>query len=100
MNVAFPSINIDLFNILKRIAAYDILDSYNIWGTSYFSFLKFDNFNVPFVNQQMQIISYNGTNSFLGLGSATIYIFIYFFNVFLVLILKIYIKITGGKYGG
>jgi len=46
------------------------------------------------------MISYDGTNAFLGLGSVTIYIFIYFLNVFLVLALKIYLKITGGKYGG
>lgn len=46
------------------------------------------------------MIAYNGTNTFLGLGSATIYIFIYFFSVFIVLILKLYIWVTGGKYGG
>ncbi len=49
--VSFPSINIDLFRILKQIAAYDILDSYNIWGTPFFAFLKFNNFEVPFVNK-------------------------------------------------
>jgi hypothetical protein len=48
----------------------------------------------------MQIINYNERNAFLGLGSATIYILIYFFNMFIVLILKLYIRITGGKYGG
>ena len=46
------------------------------------------------------MIAYNGTNAFIGLGSATIYIFIYYFNVLLVLILKLYICITGGKFGG
>jgi hypothetical protein len=30
MNVAFASLNIDLYSIFKQIAAYDILDSYNI----------------------------------------------------------------------
>ena len=44
INIAFPSLDIDLFRILKQIAAYDILDSYYIWGTKYFSFLKFKNF--------------------------------------------------------
>ena len=34
------------------------------------------------------------------MGSATIYIFIYFLNVFNVLILKLYILITNGKFGG
>ena len=48
----------------------------------------------------MQWIAYYGTNAFTGLGSATIYIFIYFFNVFIVLILKLFIWITGGKFGG
>ena len=48
----------------------------------------------------MQKISYSGTNSFTGLGSATIYIFIYFCDTFIVMILKLYIWITGGKYGG
>ena len=100
MNVAFPSLNINLYNILYQISAYDILDRYDIWGTQIFAFLKFQNFNVPFISKQMQMITYNGTNAFLGLGSATIYIFIYFFNVFLVLILKLFIWITGGKYGG
>ena len=51
INVAYPSIKIDVLSILKKVAAYDILDSINIWKTSYFSFLKFYNFNVPFVNQ-------------------------------------------------
>ena len=46
------------------------------------------------------MIAYNGTNAFTGLGSVTIYIFIYFFNVFLVFLLKFYILATGGKYGG
>jgi hypothetical protein len=100
INVAFPSININILTILKQIASYDILESYSIWTTSYFSFLKFDNFRVPFINQQMQIISYNGTNAYMGLGSVTIYIFIYFLNVLFVLVLKLYIKMTGGKYGG
>ena len=46
------------------------------------------------------MITYNETNAFLGLGSITIFILIYFLNVFIVLILKLYIQITGGKYGG
>jgi len=100
MNVAFPSLNINLYKILYQISAYDILDRYDIWGTQFFAFLKFQNFNVPFISKQMQMITYNGTNAFLGLGSATIYIFIYFFNVILVLILKLFIWITGGKLGG
>ena len=48
----------------------------------------------------MQWIAYYGTNAFTGLGSVTIYIFIYFFNVFIVLILKLFIWITAGKFGG
>ena len=46
------------------------------------------------------MISYSKTNAFTGLGSATIYILIYLFNVILVFVLKLYIWITGGKYGG
>jgi hypothetical protein len=53
VNVAFPSLNIDLHRILKQIAAYDILDSYNIWETKHFAFLKFDHFESPFINKQM-----------------------------------------------
>ena len=53
INVAFPSLNIDIYRIFKQIAAYDILDSYNIWETKYFAFLKFDNFELPFINKQM-----------------------------------------------
>jgi hypothetical protein len=46
------------------------------------------------------MIAYNGTNAFTGLGSVSIFIFIYLFNVFLVFLLKFYILATGGKYGG
>ena len=46
------------------------------------------------------MISYSKTNAFTGLGSATIYILIYLFNVILVFVLKLYIWITGVKYGG
>jgi len=53
MNVAFASLNIDLYSIFKQIAAYDILDSYNIWGTPFFAFLKFRSFSVPFITEQM-----------------------------------------------
>ena len=48
----------------------------------------------------MQTITYNERNAFLGLGSTAIYIFIYFFNVLIVLILMLYIRITNGKFGG
>jgi hypothetical protein len=48
----------------------------------------------------MQTVNYDNTNAFLGLGSTTVYIFVYFANVFAVFALKIYIKITDGKYGG
>jgi len=51
INISFPSIKIDILFIIKKIAAYDILDSYNIWESKYFEFLKFNNNDKPFINK-------------------------------------------------
>ena len=48
----------------------------------------------------MQIINYSDRNAFTGLSSVSIFIFIYIINVLLVSILKSYISITKGKFGG
>ena len=60
--------------------------------------MNFNNYDVPFSLQQMQIIAFNDRNTVTGLGSATIYLFVYFGQCILVLILKIVIKITGERY--
>ena len=46
----------------------------------------------------MKSISFNQRNAFLGLGTAIIYLFIYLFQVFIVILLKIIILITDEKY--
>ena len=48
----------------------------------------------------MQDIAYSESNAFLGLGCGTVYLLIYFINVFIVVILVIYIFIARGKCGG
>ena len=48
----------------------------------------------------MQDLAYSDSNAFLGLGSGTVYLLIYYNNVMIVVVLKIYIKITKGKCGG
>ena len=76
MNVPIPSNSLALFQTISDIAFYDIFDKFNIW--SYFTFLKFNlDINVPFINQQMQAISFNVRNAFLGIGSASVYLLAY-----------------------
>ena len=68
----------------------------NVW--SYFTFLKFNNNDVPFIVQQMQTISFNNTNAFLGLGTVSVYLLAYFAQVFVAMVLKILSMITDNKY--
>ena len=53
---------------------------------------------MPFVNYQMQTISFNTANTFQGLGTVSIYMLAYFVQVALAIILKMFIKVTGEKY--
>ena len=94
MNVTIPSNILAFFQTINDIAFYDIFEKYNIW--SYFSFLKFNlDINVPFINQQMQTLSFNVRNTFLGIGSASVYLLAYMFQVFLAILLKLFIMFTG-----
>lgn len=43
----------------------------------------------------MQIIDMNDRNAATGLGSATIYLFLYFFQIILVVLLKVVMMLTG-----
>ena len=94
MNVPIPSNSLAIFQTISDIAFYDIFDKFNIW--SYFTFLKFNlDINVPFINQQMQTISFNVRNTFLGIGSASVYLLAYLFQVVLAIFLKLFIMVTG-----
>lgn len=62
--------------------------------------MKFNSYDVPFINEQMKNISFSDRNAFKGLSSVTVYIFAYIMNVFAVAILKIYLIISHGKFGG
>ena len=57
INIPLPANSLYLLEALSAIAFYDILGQYDIW--SYFPFVKFNNIDVPFINQQMQTVSYN-----------------------------------------
>ena len=96
IKIPIPPLNLDLLKALNRIAFYDILGDYDIW--SYFTFLKFNNNDVPFIVQQMQTISFNNTNAFLGLGTVSVYLLAYFSQVFVAMVLKILSMITDKKY--
>ena len=76
MVVVFPSLTLDLFKTIFKIAFFDIFDQFDYW--KYFPFIKFNDSDVPFITQQMQNISFNDRNAATGLGSATIYLFLYF----------------------
>ena len=94
MSVPIPSNIIDFLQTISDIAFYDIFDKFNIW--SYFTFLKFNlDINVPFINQQMQTISFNVRNAFLGIGSASIYLLAYLIQVLIAIFLKLFIMFTG-----
>ncbi len=96
ITVPIPALNIDLLQALNGIAFFDVLGDNNVW--SYFTFLKFNNNSVPFIVRQMQTISFNGTNAFIGLGTVSVYLLAYFAQVALAIFLKIFIMITGNKY--
>ena len=74
--IPIPSNDLDLLNVLNVIAFYDIMSHYEIW--SYFPSLKFKEIDVPFIIQQMQMVSFSTRNAFLGLGTFTLYILAYF----------------------
>ena len=46
----------------------------------------------------MQTISFNTTNTFIGLGTVSVYLLGYFSQLALAFTLKIFIKITGEKF--
>ncbi len=91
-SIPIPALNIDLLQALNGIAFYDVLGDNNVW--SYFTFLKFNNNDVPYIVQQMQTISFNNTNAFLGLGTVSVYLLAFFAQVILAMVLKIIIMIT------
>jgi hypothetical protein len=72
------------------------LGDYDIW--SYVTFLKFNNNDVPFIVQQMQTISFNSTNAFLGLGTISVYLLAYFAQVIFAMLVKIFKRITDKKF--
>ena len=96
ISISVPSNILDLYGILIKIAFYDILSQYNIWV--YFSFLDFKKSDVPFITQQMQTIQFDDRNAFTGLGSVTIYFLAYFSQIILLIIVKIFVLITGEIY--
>jgi hypothetical protein len=96
ITIPIPALNIDLLQALNGIAFYDVLGDNNFW--SYFTFLKFNNNDVPFIVQQMQTISFNNTNAFLGLGIVSVYLLAYFAQVTHAMVLKILSMITDKKY--
>ncbi len=53
---------------------------------------------MPFIVQQMQTISFDNPNAFLGLGTVSVYLLAYFAQVIFAMILKIIIMITDKKY--
>ena len=96
ITVPITPLNIDLLQALNGIAFYDLLGDNNVW--SYFTFLKFSTNDVPFIVQQMQTISFNSTNAFIGLGTLSVYLLAYFAQLFFAMFLKIIIMITDKKY--
>jgi hypothetical protein len=53
---------------------------------------------VPFIGQQMQTISFNTVNTFIGLGTVSVYLLAYFGKIALAMIFKTFDKITGEKF--
>ena len=50
---------------------------------------------MPFIVDQMQTISFDTINAFIGLGSISVYLLAYFAQVALAIFLKIFIIATG-----
>ena len=76
INIPISPLFLDLLKALYKIAFFDLIGEYDIW--SYFKFLKFNYNNVPFISYQMQTISFNTANAFIGLGSISVYLLAYF----------------------
>ena len=92
--IPFPPLELKILQEIYNIAFFDILGQYDI--LSYLTFFKFnDSIDVPFIIQQMQSISFNSRNTFLGLGTVSIILLAYFALVFLVAVFKILIMISG-----
>ena len=72
------------------------MGQYDVW--SYFTFLKFNNNDVPYIVQQMQFISFETTNAFLGLGTVSVYLLAYFAQVFFAMLIIIFKIITDKKF--
>ena len=53
---------------------------------------------MPFIGQQMQTISFNTVNTFIGLGTVSVYLLLYFGQIALAMIFKTFDKITGEKF--
>ncbi len=53
--------------------------------------------DMPLVNEQVQSISFDKRNAFLGLGTLTVYLLAYLFQVFLAMLLKLIMMISGEK---
>jgi hypothetical protein len=64
INIPISPLFLDLLKALYKIAFFDLIGEYDIW--SYFKFLKFNYNNVPFISYQMQSISFNTVNAFIG----------------------------------
>ena len=47
MVVVFPSLTLDLFKTIFKIAFFDIFDQFDYW--KYFPFIKFNDSDVPFI---------------------------------------------------
>jgi hypothetical protein len=58
----------------------------------------FNDNQVPFIEQQMQTISINTTNAFIGLGTISVYLLAYFGQILLAMLLKMLINLTDEKY--
>ena len=60
--------------------------------------MKFVDVDVPLVSEQAQSISFDKRNAFLGLGTLTVYLLAYFFHLFLAVLLKLIMMISGEKF--
>jgi len=96
INIRIPPLCLDFLKDLNKIAFYDLIGDNDVW--SHFTFLKFNDNSVPFINKQMQTISFNTTNTFIGLGTVSVYLLGYFGQLALAITFKILIMITGEKF--
>ena len=80
---------IKYFEIIKKVADYDVLGYINIWNLPYMNKFNVDS-NAPImIVSQMQNIGYDNRNAVIGLGTFTFLIIIYFIRLILAFILKI-----------